>query len=188
MVHTELPFLARNLKELVGDREQPLPKIVMTILEAVDQDCLGHYRRALVLADTYVEHMMRYLLYKLVNRVSDAAAAERKLRSCSSIDKLLAGIAEQLGLEVAEVATNISFEAWRTACRHPRNKLTHDFNGMQVSMNVCRDALRQTIVMTVTLAELIAQTFDDLKREMDFFIMIKGYTAKLPPEEEEAQL
>ena len=169
-----------QLRALSLASDDPARHIVATIFKAIDNVCVGDYTSGLVNADTYTEHFMRYALSRMyVSKNNSEEVALSKVNHLGSMDKLLGGLAVALSMERSDLKKQISFDAWRVACREKRNHITHRFTKLPVEPGEARTALRETIRMNTMLNRIIMYKNADLVPTLQVFEAPRQYLGSI---------
>lgn len=170
----------RSFQALENQNNDAAPGILATIYQATDQVCLGNHTQALVLADTYTEHFMRYALLqmRLCGGMS-LAGAKKELDTLRNMEALLTSLAANLKCSPGKLKSTIGFKDWQQVCRYSRNQITHQFTKTVLEARQSRAALRATIRMTASLASLIMQTFPGARPSLQPFMAPSWYLEAL---------
>lgn len=183
MSQSEYAALTYSFEALGEQSDSPSTGILVTIYQAADQVCLGNYTQALVLADTYTEHLMRYCLLCIhfCNGMSESSATE-ELDKLRTMERLIKGLAGSLGVSPRDMKLAIGFSQWLDACRYPRNQITHKFTKTVLEPHEARAALRETIHMTSKLIDLIIARYPQIRPVLQLFKTPNWYLGFLEDE------
>lgn len=172
--------LIRTYQMLGSQSDDPAAGILTTIYQATDQLCLGNYTQALVLADTYTEHLMRYALLqiRLCSSIS-LEGAKKELDKLRNMDALLTSLATRLQRTPTQLKDAIGFSKWQQVCRYTRNQITHQFIKTVLEARQSRAAVRETIQMTSALVDIATKKFPQTQPHLELFKMPRWYLSEL---------
>jgi len=186
MTDDEINNFRRIHLDASGGKDSFTPQLISKIYRAIDEGCNGHFDQSIVLADTYAEHFLRYILSQLLLIKLEFEQVEQKLSEIRSLNKLLTSIARELNMTHSQLRDSIDFTDWNAKCRSIRNGLTHRVLNPDVTPEESREAIRSTVMLTTKLAALIAETYPLAKEDMQKFKTIEWYNEQAEFEEEAA--
>ena len=145
---------------------------------------MGQDSYAIVLADTYAEHVMRYVLFQILLITMDNEEAAKQLDRLRTMDILLRDLARNLAMSKNELIRQIKYKQWFKKCRELRNSLTHRFNEHYVTQEDSQLAINETIDMIDRLTKIVETQYDQSVEVMKLFQTL-GWYVKSKKEQEE---
>lgn len=159
----------RNLHLAISGQFRLESVIISKIYQAIDARCVGNEAYAIVLADTYAEHALSYLLFQMLIPDMGAQKAGEAVEKIQKIDKLVQQLARKLTLTPSELKRQIDYQDWQEKCRYIRNPLTHVFLEQRPSQEQAQEAIDSTINMVYKLVEIVEGKYEQSKPVLQFF-------------------
>jgi len=151
----------RTAHALLGGHARIATMLISKIYDAIDAQCRGLDAYSIVLADTYSEHALRYLLFQILTTEMKGTAAGAKVESLRNISLLVNELARKLSLPATELRNRIEFKRWDKQCRKIRNSLTHIFLEQPVSNRDSGRAISASVAMIANLIRLVEKHYED---------------------------
>lgn len=130
--------------------------LVSKLNEAIDARCNGKDDSAVLLADSYVELTIRYLLYNvLVAKGLDHMGARARARNHRKFDDLLKDLAIELCKSPSDFKSTIKYGPWDQSCRKKRNALNHEIERVKITSNESFKAVHNSAILVSKICEII---------------------------------
>ena len=150
--------------------------IVQKIYEAIDARCLGDNTYAVVLADAYVEHVMRYILFRCLQQEgSPDDQAHKELEGIRMMEKLVSRLAQALGTNKSHLKEEVGFTKWNANCRLLRNGITHNFLGGVIDGESSFNAIGDSVNLAIKLTSLAVIKYPLFNDDMQWFSSLQWY-------------
>ncbi len=145
--------------------------------DAVDARCLGKNDEGVVLADSYTERTMRFLLFQLlVSNGTKISDARKRVQNHTKIDDLVNDLASALGMASNELRNRVKYSAWKTSCRNRRNNLNHELMPTTISPTQSFHALDKSLQMIKKICEEINRKYPNAVRDTQWLIYVCDFT------------
>lgn len=175
----------RKLHYMLGSQMRTESIMLSKIYEAIDARCIGQDSYAIVLADTYAEHVMRYVLFQILLITMSNEEAGRQLDRLRTMDVLLRDLARNLSMTKKELIKQIKYKQWFKKCRELRNSLTHRFNEHYVTQEDSQIAINETIEMIDKLTRIVETKYDQSVEVMKLFQSLGWYIKSKQQQEQQ---
>lgn len=140
--------------------DDKLFELVSKYNNATNTRCFGNNEDAVLLADSFSELTLGYLLCEM--RTVKGESRETVLESYAKMkttSELLTELAKDLGLSNTQFKTRSGYNEWFTYCRTLRNDLTHRFMTANVNGDESLSALHYSGALISKTCHLIQQRF-----------------------------
>lgn len=145
--------------------------------DAVDARCLGKDEEGVVLADSYTERTMRFLLFQLlVSNGTKKPDARTRVQNHKKVDDLVDDLGSALGMASGEFKNKVKYSAWKTSCRNRRNNLNHELMPTSISPTQSFHALDKSLQMIKKMCEEINRKYPNAVRDTQWLIYVCDFT------------
>lgn len=169
-----------SFRQLHVDINTKLPleaMVVSKIYQAIDARCTGNTAYSIILADTFVEHAMSFMLYMmLIPKIGDTAAS-KKLDTIKTADALKNEVAAQIHMDSKIFEKETGYRDWLRECHKLRNPLMHLFIEQNPSQAQSQIAIDTSITFIDNLASKIMALYSDGEQSLKFFQLVGWYKA-----------
>jgi hypothetical protein len=165
----------RNIHVAISSDLQTEGWIVSKLYQAIDARCNGDCSYSIILADTFAEHAMIYMLFMMLIPKIGQEAAAKKIDDIKKIDVLKNEIAEQLQLSSKLFTKESGYKSWDRDCHKVRNPLTHMFIEQIPTQEQAQAALDSSVSYIAKLADMIMDKYEDCEKSLTFFQLTHWY-------------
>ncbi len=171
----------RNIHLMLSGQMHLESVLLGKIYQAIDARCVGLETYSIVLADTYAEHMLGYMLFEMLLTEMKPDEAGKTIEDIRNIDGYLRAISKKLTMTKKELKTSIDFNEWNTKCRKVRNGLTHIFLDLKASQEDAQQAIDTTINMIDKLIGVVETKYGLPKNVSTLLHSVQWYQKSRQP-------